>query len=53
LGDDELPPAPDGPALDAAAGAGSNPAAPSGVIEPDTDDVAVDAGEDAVGDDDA
>jgi DNA gyrase subunit A len=52
--DDELPPAPDGPALDAAAGAGSNPSAPQGVIEPDemADDMENDAGEDAADDDD-
>ncbi len=35
--DDEMPPAPDGPALDAAAGAGSNPSAEPGVIEGSND----------------
>jgi DNA gyrase subunit A len=49
--DDELPPAPAGPALDAAAGAGSNPAAASGVIEPETGDMADDPGEDQADDD--
>jgi len=38
--DEELPPAPDGPALDAAAGAGADPDAPAGEVvgaEPDDD----------------